>query len=179
MPATLKFSDFILDSRRFELRRGERQLKLEKIPMELLILLAERGGDLVRRDEIVEKLWGKDVFIEADRSINTAVSKLRIALRDDPECPRFIQTVVGKGDRFIASISRAQTPQTLAVLPFKPLSNGHSDEYLELGMADASDHQAEPVRATHRSPHERDPKVHRCGAAIPWRPVVLCKSMQC
>ena len=136
MLATLKFSDFILDSRRFELRRGERILKLEKIPMELLILLAEREGDLVSRDEIVEKLWGKDVFIEADRSINTAVSKLRVALRDNPERPQYIQTVVGKGYRFIASISQPQSPQTLAVLPFKPLSNGSSDEYLELGMAD-------------------------------------------
>jgi TolB-like protein/tetratricopeptide (TPR) repeat protein len=137
MPSALKFSDFVLDSRRYELRRGEQRLKLEKIPMELLILLVEREGELVSRDEIVERLWGKEVFIEADRGINTAISKLRVALRDDPERPRYIQTVVGKGYRFIASISRAQSPQTLAVLPFKPLSRGDSDEYLELGMADA------------------------------------------
>jgi DNA-binding winged helix-turn-helix (wHTH) protein len=63
--ATFKFSDFILDSRQFELRRGERTLKLEKIPLELLILLAEREGELVSREEIVERLWGKDVFLEA------------------------------------------------------------------------------------------------------------------
>jgi TolB-like protein/Tfp pilus assembly protein PilF len=137
MPAALTFSDFVLDSRRFELRRGDRRLKLEKIPMELLILLTEREGELVSRDEIVERLWGKDVFIEVDRGINTAISKLRIALRDDPESPRYIQTVVSKGYRFIAPITRVQSPQTLAVLPFKPLSSGESDEYLELGMADA------------------------------------------
>jgi DNA-binding winged helix-turn-helix (wHTH) protein len=65
----------------------------------LLILLAEREGELVTRDEIVERLWGKDVYLEADRGINTAVSKLRLALRDDPERPRFVQTVVGKGYR--------------------------------------------------------------------------------
>jgi TolB-like protein/tetratricopeptide (TPR) repeat protein len=75
--------------------------------------------------------------LRPDRSINTAVSKLRVALRDDPDRPRYIQTVVGKGYRFIASLSPAHSPQTLAVIPFKPLSNGHSDEYLELGMADA------------------------------------------
>src|SRR5215467_1313225 len=112
MPVAFQFSDYVLDSRRFELRRGVRTLKLEKIPMELLILLVERQGDLVSRDEIVEKLWGKDVFLEADHGINTAVSKLRQVLRDDPERPRYIQTVVGKGYRFIASTSALQ-PQNL------------------------------------------------------------------
>src|SRR6478736_883424 len=109
MPGTYQFSDFLLDPRRFELRRGERRLKLEKIPMELLILLVEREGDLVSRDEIVERLWGKDVFVESDRGINTAVSKLRQVLRDDPERPQYIQTVVGKGYRFIASTSPRQS----------------------------------------------------------------------
>lgn len=197
MPAAFQFSDFVLDPRRFELRRGERVLKLERIPMELLILLVERGGELVSRDEIVEKLWGKGVYLETGGGINTAINKLRIALRDDAERPRYIQTVVGKGYRFVAAISQvhpvntdvgqeaqraapdaiapppvqrtsfvqhrkrrtiiatvlvlvvlaagyyvlrpqaAQLPQTLAVLPFKPLSNDASDEYLELGMADA------------------------------------------
>ena len=66
VPTVFQFSDYVLDSRRFELRRGARTLKLEKIPMELLILLVEKQGDLVGRDEIVERLWGKDVFLEAD-----------------------------------------------------------------------------------------------------------------
>jgi len=105
MPAIVKFSDFALDQGRFELRRGERTLKLEKLPMELLFLMVERRGELVTRDEIVKRLWGANVFLEADRSINTAVSKLRVALRDDAERPRYIQTVVGKGYRFIASLS--------------------------------------------------------------------------
>jgi len=113
MPVAFQFSDYVLDSRRFELRRGARTLKLEKIPMELLILLVERQGELVCRDEIVEKLWGKDVFLEADRGINTAVSKLRQALRDDPERPHYIQTVVGKGYRFIAPISQPNAPSAV------------------------------------------------------------------
>jgi TolB-like protein len=137
MPAIVKFSDFVLDQGRFELRRGERKLKLEKLPMELLFLMVERRGELVTRDEIVERLWGANVFLEADRSINTAVSKLRVALRDDADRPRYIQTVVGKGYRFIASLSSMPSPQVLAVLPFKPLVSGERDEYLELGMADA------------------------------------------
>ena len=67
MPAIVKFSDFVLDHGRFELRRGERTLKLEKLPMELLFLLVERRGELVSRDEIVGRLWGANVFLEADR----------------------------------------------------------------------------------------------------------------
>lgn len=199
MPGTFQFSNYVLDSRNFELRREGRALRLEKIPMELLILLVEREGALVSREEIVEKIWGKDVFVEADSGINTAVSKLRQVLRDDAERPKYIQTVVGKGYRFIASLNQVAIPgttngqatqrsavtqsvlapasvqgvrsapgrlrwlvlsavllflalaasyfvrrsgdaesyQTLAVLPFKPLSAGADDQYLELGMADA------------------------------------------
>jgi TolB-like protein/DNA-binding winged helix-turn-helix (wHTH) protein/cytochrome c-type biogenesis protein CcmH/NrfG len=73
--------------------------------MELLILLVERRGELVSREEIAERLWGKDVFLDVDRSINTAISKVRVALRDDPENPRFVETVVGKGYRFAAPVT--------------------------------------------------------------------------
>jgi TolB-like protein/Flp pilus assembly protein TadD/DNA-binding winged helix-turn-helix (wHTH) protein len=72
--------------------------------MELLILLVERRGELVSRDDITERLWGKGVFLEVDHSINTAVRKIRLALRDDIEKPRFVETVVGKGYRFAAPV---------------------------------------------------------------------------
>jgi DNA-binding winged helix-turn-helix (wHTH) protein len=98
------FADFTLDQSRYRLQRGERILRLEKRPMELLILLVERRGELVSREEIAERLWGKDVFLDVDRSINTAISKVRVVLRDDPENPRFVETVVGKGYRFAAPV---------------------------------------------------------------------------
>ena len=79
-------------------------MHLEKLPMELLILLVERRGELVSREEIAARLWGKGVFLDVDRSINTAVNKVRFALRDDPEKPRFVETVVGKGYRFAAPV---------------------------------------------------------------------------
>ena len=79
-------------------------MHLEKLPMELLILLVERHGELVSREEIAARLWGKGVFLDVDRSINTAVNKVRVALRDDPEKPRFVETVVGKGYRFAAPV---------------------------------------------------------------------------
>src|SRR5260221_919227 len=98
----VKFAEFELDGGRYELRRGDRVLKLEKIPMEILALLAESNGRLVSRDEIVEKIWGKDVFLDTEHGINTAIRKIRQVLGDDPEQPRFVQTVTGKGYRFIA-----------------------------------------------------------------------------
>lgn len=99
----VKFADFELDGRRYELRRGGCALKLEKIPMDVLMFLVERGNELVTREEIVERIWGKDVFLDTEHGINTAIRKIRTALRDNPDQPRFVQTVTGKGYRFIAA----------------------------------------------------------------------------
>jgi TolB-like protein/DNA-binding winged helix-turn-helix (wHTH) protein len=104
MAATIfEFGEFRLDCDRFELCRGGHNLKLERKPMELLILLATSNGHLVTRSEIAERLWGSEVFVDTEHGINTAVRKIRQALRDDPDQPRFLQTVTGKGYRFIAS----------------------------------------------------------------------------
>ena len=94
-----------LDLRRYELRRGSNVLKLEKIPMELLILLVERRDQLVGREEIIARLWGKDVFLDTEQGINTAIRKIRLTLGDDPNDPRFMQTIVGKGYRFVGPIT--------------------------------------------------------------------------
>jgi len=102
---TLRFGDdFELDSRSYELRRAGRLLKLERIPMELLLLLIERRGQLVSRDQIVERIWGKDIFLDTDNSINAAIRKIRQILKDDPERPRYVQTITGRGYRFIAQV---------------------------------------------------------------------------
>jgi DNA-binding winged helix-turn-helix (wHTH) protein len=103
--ASLKFDDLELDLGSYQLRRNGSVIKLEKIPMELLILLASRNGQLVSREEIVEKLWGQDVFVDSAHGVNTAIRKIRNALQDDPEKPRFIETVVGKGYRFVAPLA--------------------------------------------------------------------------
>ena len=101
-----EFGDFKLDCSRFELCRAGRSLKLERKPMELLILLAERNGDLVTRSEIAERLWDREVFVDSEHGINTAIRKIRQVLRDDPEQPRFLVTVTGKGYRFIGNLAR-------------------------------------------------------------------------
>ena len=100
-----KRDDLELDLSRYELRRGKSMLRLEKIPMELLILLVERRTQLVSREEIIEKLWGREVFLDTEQGINTAIRKIRQALRDDPEQAQYLQTVVGKGYRFVGPIT--------------------------------------------------------------------------
>jgi TolB-like protein/DNA-binding winged helix-turn-helix (wHTH) protein len=97
-----QFGDFRLDPGRFELLRNGHLLRIERKPMELLILLASHKGQLVTRDEIAQRLWSSGVFVDTEHGINTAISKLRYLLRDDAEAPRFIQTVTGVGYRFIA-----------------------------------------------------------------------------
>ena len=104
MGRQFQFCEFTLDELRYKLLRGDRPLRLQKQPMDLLILLVERRGELVSRYEIAQHLWGKDVFVDVDHSINTAVRKLRQALRDDPEKPRYVETVLGKGYRFAAPV---------------------------------------------------------------------------
>lgn len=94
MPEELiRFEDFELSRGAFELRRKGRAVRLERIRLELLFLLVEKRGLLVGREEILERVWGKGVFVDTDNSINTAVRKIRQALGDDPENPRFVQTI--------------------------------------------------------------------------------------
>src|SRR6266700_7603699 len=105
-PNVLRLADNLeLDRGAYELRRSGKALRLSRIPMELLLLLVERRGELVTRNEIVERIWGKGVFLDTDNSINAAVRKLRQVLDDDAEEPRFIQTVTGMGYRFVAAVT--------------------------------------------------------------------------
>jgi len=112
MTRSIRFGeDFELDPRAYQLRRSGHPLKLERIPMEILLLLTEQRGQLVSREQIVERIWGKGVHLDTDNSINGAIRKIRQVLRDDPEQPRFIQTVTGRGYRFIAPVLEAEEPR--------------------------------------------------------------------
>jgi len=106
----VKFEEFELDLRTHHLVRSGHVVKLERIPMELLVLLVEHQGQLITREHIVEKLWGKDVFLDTDNAVNTAVRKVRHALQDEIEQPRFLQTVSGRGYRFIARVTVPDAP---------------------------------------------------------------------
>ena len=105
VPQSIRFGEgYELDLCPRRLRRGNHVLKLERIPLEMLALLVEHRGEIVTRDQIVSRVWGKDVFLDTDNSIRGAIRKLRQALKDDAETPRFIETVTGRGYRFIAPV---------------------------------------------------------------------------
>ncbi|MGC2196996.1 MAG: winged helix-turn-helix domain-containing protein [Terriglobales bacterium] len=150
-----------LDLGRYELRRFGRRIKLEKKPMELLIFLVGRREQMVSREDIVSKLWRSDLFIDTESNVNNIVRKLRTALGDNPARPRFVETVVGKGYRFIGPIrvidaryphsdpgqdsalaargenAREGERTSLAILPLFLLGKAADDYGLCLGFADA------------------------------------------
>ncbi|HVM93582.1 MAG TPA: winged helix-turn-helix domain-containing protein [Terriglobales bacterium] len=96
------FDSFQLDYGRFQLSRDGKPLKLEGLPLQLLMFLVENKGQLVTREQISAALWSKDVFVDVDQGINTAIRKVRRALGDDAGEPQYLQTVVGRGYRFVA-----------------------------------------------------------------------------
>ena len=108
LPYSWTFGPFHLDYTRYELLRSGHALRIERIPLELLLLLVRRNGELVVREEISECLWGPGIHVDSEQGINTAIHKLRQILRDDAENPKFIQTVVGKGYRFVRQVSEEQ-----------------------------------------------------------------------
>lgn len=99
----MRFCDSCHDHRT---HRGEAsdRVRLERIPLEVLFLLVEHPGEIVTREEIVARVWGNGVFLDTDNSIRGAIRKIRQALKDNPEQPRFIQTLTGRGYRFIAPV---------------------------------------------------------------------------
>ena len=95
------FADFELDFARFQLYRAGQPVRLEGLPLQLLMFLVEHQGQLVTREQIANSLWGKDVFVDVEQGINTAIRKIRMALADDSAQPKYLQTVVGRGYRFV------------------------------------------------------------------------------
>ena len=155
-------AEFELDLGRYELRYRGRRVRLEKKAMELLIFLSSRRGQLVSRKDIMTKLWRSDLFVDTEASLNNVIRKIRAAFGDSHVKPRFLETVVGKGYRFIgpmhvidAGFARSmfeQTPvaharswrvsvgeerPTLAVLPLCLLGKTSDDKGVCLGFADA------------------------------------------
>jgi TolB-like protein/Tfp pilus assembly protein PilF len=95
-------------------------VKLERIPLELMIFMVERQGQLVSRDDIAARLWGNGVHVDVESGVNTAIRKLRAALKDSPDAPVFIETVPGKGYRFIGRVSEPDRPPEATARPDRP-----------------------------------------------------------
>lgn len=100
----LRFGSFELDPANSELRKAGALIKLQSQHFQLLLLLATRSGQIVSREDIRQSLWGDRTFVDFDRSINFCISQIRSALNDDPQSPRYIETVPRRGYRFIAPV---------------------------------------------------------------------------
>ena len=150
----VRFGKFVLDLRRYELTCSGQAIHLERIPMDLLILLIRENGRLIGRDEIIEQLWGTGLNFDTDNSINTAIRKIRQALGDDPGKPQYIETVPGKGYRFkgtplaFSGRKSEQARIMLAVLPFENLSGDPAQEYFSDGLSEET-----IMRLGQMSPH--------------------------
>ena len=104
-PTILRFAEYEADLRSGELRRQGHRLKLQEKPFQVLAVLLQRPGELVTREELRQSLWPADTFVDFEHGLNTAVNKVREALHDSANNPRFIETLPRRGYKFIGEVS--------------------------------------------------------------------------
>src|ERR1700678_2424557 len=143
----LRFGVFEVDLRTGELRKHGLRVRRQEQPFQVLAMLLQRAGQVVTREELQKKLWPADTFVDFDHGLNKAVSKIRDALGDSAESPRFIETVARRGYRFLGDVTvvdNKQSPsgaveasiRSLAVLPLENLSGDASQDYFADGMTE-------------------------------------------
>ena len=127
-----RFGLYEADAAAGELRRNGRKVKLQEQPFRVLLLLLERPGTLLTREEIRRALWSDDTFVDFDHSLNTVVNKLRDALDDAAANPRFVETLARRGYRFIAPVEvvgdETAAPSSPALSVARPWQLTHPDE---------------------------------------------------
>jgi DNA-binding winged helix-turn-helix (wHTH) protein len=136
-----RFDQFEVDLRSHELRKGGVRVRLQDQPFQILAMLLERAGDIVTREELQDRLWPNGTFVDFEHSMNAAIKRLRAALGDAAESPRFVETLHRRGYRFIAAVepsdmavkpAAAPLPSPrprLVVLPFANLGTGVADYF--------------------------------------------------
>jgi len=117
LPPTLRFATFEVDLRSGELRKNGVKVKVQEKPFQILVLLLERRGELITREELRERLWTADTFVDFDHSLGAAVGKLRQALGDSAQNPRFVETVSSRGYRFLVPVENLLPPPAPELRP--------------------------------------------------------------
>ncbi len=128
MPNIVRFECFEVDLDSGQLRKHGTKLKLREQSFQVLVSLLEHPGRVVTREQLRQRLWRTEVFVDFDNNLNIVVARLREALGDSTAHPRFIETVPKHGYRFLAAVSSPARPPKLVVLPFVNLSGDPAQE---------------------------------------------------
>ena len=146
----LRFGVFEVDLRAGELRKHGLQVRLQEQPFQVLAMLLEHGREVVTREELQKRLWPADTFVDFDHGLNKAINKIREALGDSAESPRFVETVARRGYRFLAEVTPIVPAEGSSAPAIAPLSESH--------------HARSP--APYGEPSERERLVHRLAWGI-------------
>jgi TolB-like protein/Tfp pilus assembly protein PilF len=143
----IRFGPFELDAANGELRKAGVSLKIHPQPLQVLLLLVEHSGQTVTRGEIQRCLWGDNTFVDFERGINFCVNQIRVALGDDAEKPRYVETLPRRGYRFVAPVSTVAAPgvgqyasarlDSIVVLPLVNAAGDSETEYLSDGISES------------------------------------------
>src|SRR5437879_12705933 len=136
---TVRFGAFELDFKASQLRKQGIKVKLQEQPFQILQVLLQRTGEIVTREELQQNIWPSDTFVDFDHGVYNAIKRLREALGDSSETPRYVETLPRRGYRFIGSAevptkTTASRIQSLAVLPLENLSRDPEQDYFADGM---------------------------------------------
>jgi DNA-binding winged helix-turn-helix (wHTH) protein len=142
-----RFGAFAVDARTGELTNAGRRTPLRDQPLQLLLALLERPGELVTREELTRRLWPADTFVDFDRGLNKAINHLREALSDSADHPQFIETLPRKGYRFIAPV----TPDAADLGPVVDGAPPARSKYTSQGWQRAIEHFPARSSATRHS----------------------------
>lgn len=134
--AVVRFGAFELDQEAGELRRDGARIRLQEQPLQVLQILLEQPGKVIQRDELQRRIWPSDTFVDFDHGINNAIKRLREALGDTAETPRYIETLPRRGYRLLNTVATTSPEVSIAVLPFLSLSGDPDNEIFADGMCE-------------------------------------------
>src|ERR1700745_1043901 len=134
----IRFDVFEVNRQAGELLKQGAKIKLQEQPFQILQMLLEHPGEVVTRDELQKRIWPTDTFVDFEQGLYNAIKRLREALGDSPETPRYIETLPRRGYRFCGSLATSPRHiESIAVLPLENLSRDPEQDYFAEGMTEA------------------------------------------